>query len=369
MANTIKIFLFSLLSLLITLAVLETGLRVCAPQDCIQPMMAQMDPEIIYTLTPNHSACLKGTSTRMYRLTTNRLGLRDRDIPTNKPPNTFRIMLLGDSLSMGEGVQLEETYIEQLETMLKGQSPLPIETINAAIRGYGTDQELILFQRLGRKFHPDLVILAFYLGNDIDDNWEGGLFKLEKGVLTQQTPNARTSLKFKYFSIQSRLQNTLGYSFLMAHSHLANWLRLRYARLVYHSVFKGTKKAFENTPQDNQPRFQLTMAILDEWNTAVRQAGAQPFMLIVPRRQELELLRASQPGNQLKLDREVEKYCRNARIPFLNLTDVLRQLPGDLESLYLEHGSGYFNPRGHAVIAQALVNVLRANALLPSSTR
>ena len=138
------------------------------------PMPAMADSELIYRLPANTKSYLKGTSVRWFHLETNSLGLRDSEHDLQKAPGTFRVLLLGDSMSMAEGVELTETYIKQFEKKANEQAlGKKVETINAAIRGYGNDQEVVLFERIGMQFQPDLVILAFFEGNDFDDNRQG----------------------------------------------------------------------------------------------------------------------------------------------------------------------------------------------------
>src|SRR5262249_47909045 len=42
-----------------------------------------------------------------------------------------------------------------------------IEVINVGRNGTSTIRELDLYEQIGRRFQPDLVILAYYLGNDL----------------------------------------------------------------------------------------------------------------------------------------------------------------------------------------------------------
>ncbi|MBU1849701.1 MAG: hypothetical protein KKH40_03155, partial [Nanoarchaeota archaeon] len=69
------------------------------------------------------------------------------------------------------------------------ENKLDYEVINLGVSGYGTDQELILLQKEGLKYNPDVVILGFYLENDKPDNSKellivenGELIKNEKGL-------------------------------------------------------------------------------------------------------------------------------------------------------------------------------------------
>ncbi|HEB53493.1 MAG TPA: hypothetical protein ENI87_09590, partial [bacterium] len=51
-----------------------------------------------------------------FRLRTNSLGLRGPDVAVPKPPGTFRIVMLGDSVTFGWGVDDEVTFARRLET-------------------------------------------------------------------------------------------------------------------------------------------------------------------------------------------------------------------------------------------------------------
>jgi hypothetical protein len=103
----------------------------------------------------------------------NQEGYRDIDHPVAKPPGVYRILLLGDSMSEGVEVAFQDLYWKRLESILP-QCPAfggrRIELISFAVNGYGTAQEYLTFREHGAKYRPDLVLLAFFTGNDFTDN-------------------------------------------------------------------------------------------------------------------------------------------------------------------------------------------------------
>lgn len=201
-------------------------------------MSAQAERELIYRLPPYTKSYITGTSVRSFHLETNSLGLRDSEHDFEKSSAVFRIMLLGDSIGMGEGVGLRDTFIKQLDKLAnERRQNRHIETINAAIRGYGNDQEFVLFERIGPKFHPGLVILAFFEANDFIDNRHGDIFKLDGDKLIKTLPGKENSLKFRYYSIQIKIQNLPGYRSLLGHSHLANFARARIGSYLFRWSF------------------------------------------------------------------------------------------------------------------------------------
>ena len=103
----------------------------------------------------------------------NSLGFRDKEHTLTKDSNTFRIVVLGDSFSFAQGVPFEQSFPYLLEQKLNSNPSIPekIEIINLGMWGFGTDREYLTLKYIGLKYHPDLVILAFYTGNDVRNNY------------------------------------------------------------------------------------------------------------------------------------------------------------------------------------------------------
>jgi len=98
-------------------------------------------------------------------------GLRDREHSTQKPPNTFRIAIVGDSYAEALQVPQDATFWSVMGNGLQTCSPnKQIEIINFGVSGYGTAQELITLRDQVWKYSPDLVLLAVTTSNDITDN-------------------------------------------------------------------------------------------------------------------------------------------------------------------------------------------------------
>ena len=100
---------------------------------------------------------------------TNSLGFRaTRDYDLRKSPNTFRILVLGDSVTFGHGAVHD--YPSLLEAMLKQWKPdTDWQVWNLGVPGYNTSQELAQLRELGPAYQPDLVIVGFFI-NDIIGN-------------------------------------------------------------------------------------------------------------------------------------------------------------------------------------------------------
>jgi lysophospholipase L1-like esterase len=113
-------------------------------------------------------------------------GFRDRDFgPRN--PMVCRIVSMGDSLTMGEGVRLEHTYAKVLEEELR-RSGRVLEVFNLGVSGYDTRDEVAVLNSNLARYRPDVVILGFYL-NDISrqafDDWVSSTMQKRKKTVRE----------------------------------------------------------------------------------------------------------------------------------------------------------------------------------------
>jgi lysophospholipase L1-like esterase len=121
------------------------------------------DPHLSFVHAPNRSAFLMGAPVSI-----NSHGLRDREYSEAKPAGVYRIMMLGDSTTLGWGVRQEDTAAKFLERKLNANPPPgynKVEVLNAGVGNYDTVQEVTYYETRGRAFHPDLVILVFFIND------------------------------------------------------------------------------------------------------------------------------------------------------------------------------------------------------------
>jgi len=100
-------------------------------------------------------------------------GLRDREHAIAKPPRTLRIAILGDSFAEAFQLPVDKTFWTVLGDRLQACPAVAgrqVEIINFGVGGYGTAQELITLRHFAWKYTPDIVLLAFFTGNDLRNN-------------------------------------------------------------------------------------------------------------------------------------------------------------------------------------------------------
>ncbi len=102
----------------------------------------------------------------------NSFGFHSKEYPFEKPKNTFRIVILGDSFVEAAQVPLEKTFFVQLEEKLNEMSTgtQRYEVIALGKSGHGTLKNLVFAREYGLKFQPDLIIENF-ITNDLEEDF------------------------------------------------------------------------------------------------------------------------------------------------------------------------------------------------------
>jgi hypothetical protein len=142
---------------------------------------------------------------------TNSHGFRDGEHSVDKKEGVLRILLLGDSFMEALQVEFSDAFPALLERELGARLGCPVEVINAGVSGWGTDDEVTYLTRKGREFHPDVVLFAVTLHNDISDNLEGRYHTEEQGKLIDKPLYVTPTLT--HLGLEAR-------SYLASHSHL-----------------------------------------------------------------------------------------------------------------------------------------------------
>lgn len=116
-------------------------------------------PAIGHEHTPGTRAHLMGADVAI-----SSQGLRDREFSATPPPGRTRILMLGDSLTFGWGVEGHETYSKRVENMLL-KSGRDVEVINAGVGNYNTEMEVAYFLERGASFKPHHVVLNYFIND------------------------------------------------------------------------------------------------------------------------------------------------------------------------------------------------------------
>ena len=325
--------------LLVPLVCGEIFVRLFIPQ-WIMPRFVESAPWGIRKNLPDVDG-IHDTPEFKYPVRTNSQGFRgNREFESMPAPNAYRIVILGDSVSFGYGVEEEKTFSAVLERKLRVIG-VNAEVINMSVSGFGTAEQLIQYENVGMKYHPQLVILGYFT-NDPLNNAVSRLYDVQDGKLIRQKTNFQPGI-----IIRDRLHKVPFYTFLSQHSHLLNFFREKISGIIL-------RKYAKNAVEDARPGVSglsgkekvLTVLLLSELAQKVTASGAKFIVVDIP-------------------DKDLDPNLPREGLKGLDLTivDVVGALDAAAKSgekLYYDVDS-HPNSKGHEIIAQEIFNKIRVH--------
>lgn len=378
------------MGLLFALLVLEVGIRWL---HLVPDRFWEPDPVLGVRLTPGaHGWWTQEDREFLVPVQVNREGLRDVEHEYTKPADVFRILVLGDSFVEAMHVPLEATFTRQLQARLAGDHAAnKIEVIGAGVSGYGTASELLYFEREGKRYQPDLVLLAFYPGNDVKNN----------------SPTLEDTLKPVYGS-DGALQKVVGqqtkpqlggWRGLVARSAAYHYFRqvllLRHPQLAHTLIQHGWLKAeaVHGAPEQDgvpvdygiyapalsppwQEAWNDTDRLLRQLHQEVTASGARFAVAVLCTRDQIypqwwqEVLAVHPHMQQQRWDLDgpqhrVQAWCVEHGVPCLALAPAFRAAAGGGESLHFHH-DGHWTAAGHRLAAAELTHFLEQEGMVPT---
>lgn len=322
--------LFSLIPLAVALALVEVGVRLFEPVETLPQMVfVEPDPDLIWRLKP--------TPTGPYQ--TNSLGFRDDELRAD--PDR-RILLLGDSVSWGDGVAREKCYPYLLEKQLTARNVgRSFEVVNTGVPGYSTFQELAVFERLGPRLQPNLVVLQFCL-NDVVERY-------------------KTVAQFggdgMFLGIDTRTTVKGAYGWLLRHSRsfaLFGGLAQKLARDS--EAYDVRKLAEESLRPELETAWQRTLAEIDGIRQLAERLETPLVLVIVPYAFQLD-----DPQGLDQPQRRLRAYATEHHV---TLVDLLPQFAAERQR-GLFKDENHFSFSGHELAAQVLADALSAELTKP----
>lgn len=282
------------------------------------------------------------------RVSLNRRGFRGRELVVPKPGGHARVVVLGDSIAFGFGVSDEQAFPELLDARPNG-----MEAGNLAVQGYGPGQELLVLLREGLRYQPDLVVLAFCLGNDFADAvlpvaLYNGLtprprFRLVRGSLVLDEAAMRPGAAARVVG------------WLSDYSHLYNRASALIAPPPAPSEESWRVRKREAL-QDEEYVLRLTVALVMEMERICREQGIGFVLASFPS----GVSYAWQPPLHSRFHESLMRVGIRL-VDFRARFADLELRPADLA---LDE-TGHLNPRGHAIAADTLEPAIAAELRQP----
>ena len=404
--KNLSYILLVLASITCSLTLLEIGVRLFMPPPPMQ--FENYDDTYVCSANtgwvgrPNYQGLLVREE-YTHQIQFNHKGMYDTDHALEKPDNTFRILWIGDSFAQALQVDETETAHQLLENLLNeklGNEQQQFEIISIGVSGWGTGQELNYYREQGRRYQADLVLLLFFIGNDVNNNLPGYALTIDGfNCFTPYYPVCDGTLDTeawsfipglapawddcnptrKWFSKGASLIQRNSYLFARIEPLLLSWQKRR----MYGKDFGLPYAALYLSDEEPEVSYgwQVTEGLLEQFNHDVHADGADFAVAMAGPHEVMKLSRLTETQRQsfyesapIFLDAQIDypnqrlsSFLDTQQIPNLDLQspmiDYIVQTDADLYLPIDRH----WTADGNRVAAELLVDWLIGAGLVEST--
>jgi lysophospholipase L1-like esterase len=338
-----KVIIFAgqtLLIFLITFVLAEITFR----------MYKQFNPTFIfYDRSYNRFRGKPGASDYGFQL--NSKGFKDLEFKSQKEPNTYRIVALGDSFAFGV-VPYQYNYLTLLEQHLNSNG-LRTEVINMGIPGIDPRDYLALLLNEGLQLQPDMVLVSFYVGNDFGDPIRVRRFKLH------EYSDVVAFIKY-VIDLNRKYQGKLIHDRPNYDDTISNFTDEAYLQIVKRSIWMYMKRARLNREFANGLGYLVRIKEVCDWNKMALKVVIIPDELQVnPALQAkvLKALKVSSDAVDFTLpNRFLQEQLQAYHIQYLDLFDEFSS--ASLQMSLYRPNDAHWNIAGNKLAADLLARYL-----------
>lgn|GEM_PF-3189169 len=344
-----------------------------------QPRLGQQDPVFGASYIPGQSA----VNEFGVKIEIGRHGFRGPTPALEKSAGTFRVVLLGDSFLHARAIPYEQVFHGLLNQRFQAGGR-PIEVINMGVEGYCTVEEYLVYHHLAKKYRPDLVILFFYVGNDLGDNYPPRPHRPGFRLIAGR-------LEYVPFEVKGRRRNLVR-DFCRRHVRIYSYLPdlVRKAANVWSARLSDQtqKRRFEEQSRQFEQgadvgttqmvlkedrlgeNWRVTLALLQKLHKEVSADGSRLALCVLPTVTQIydeywELLRRTYKDfdtlgwDRFKPQKILERFAQEQGIIYIPFSKIMAERVQETGEMYYLPGDYHFNALGHALLAEVLAPVLQ----------
>lgn len=328
---------------------------------------------------------IPGQITDSSGMRTNSRGFRDRERTIARASTAVRTVAIGDSFTWASGVRYDESFITLVERGLH-RANVESEVINVGQVGYQPEDYLSLLKSHALAYQPDLVLLNFFIGNDlmpaqgaqivvaghrhrvhINGNWFHDHLSWDHWYLSHDlhyawilmTERVRLAMGMSAFGMFStgQGQSDAGESSVS----FPGW-SARYVRMIQGMGDQFLKR---DTPAF-LARWNETKGILEQFNGVLQERGIPWVLVLLPAEEQVDeglkqlyiAMRGGMP-EQYDFDkpqRLLQEWGGERGVKIIDFTPQFRANVVH-QRLYVDNDI-HWNRNGHALAAQILIQEL-----------
>lgn len=328
-----------------------------------------LDPVVHHRLVPGSESEFR-TREFHYVQTVNSSGLRGPEIAATKPPDTYRILVLGDSFVMGKGVADDEPFPRLIGERLEGADGEAVQVLNAGVDSYTPLLSYLQLRYRLEGLEPDLVILALDMSDLVQEQAYRRLADFDdagRPLAVDGTGEVRRkpSLRLRDWLYENTYLTRLALYFLQrrgpdaAALTVENTVAMASPELLAHTLER------DRTDRDQQwdDLFESVGLIRDR----AREIGADFLLVVYPWGHQVGPGEWSAgrinfiPADAEISDRSLRQIHRRSEALGIELLDAFpRFRDADTDEPLFYDVDMHFTPAGHRLLADALVERLAA---------
>jgi len=335
-----------------------------------------------YALRPGAEGWNVGEHENYVRI--NSRGQHDREHDLNRPVNTIRVAILGDSVTEAMQIPLEKAYFSEIERELNAalaKDGQKVEVLSFGVGGYGLGPQYLTLKEQVWRYDPQIILAVAPIDGLIlrssrrlypGDSFGAPFFDLHSGELRPDSQSERRWADFVPPSQKQMLSaNLMNQSCLLS---LFNSARAKAWNDV--NQWESASHAKAESPSSLPADYWLTYPFLGPANPELKDAFKTAKALLLAMRDEAAshhaefwLFFQKQLGVEtlFRTDRLICDFASDNEIPHLALAPELARLAAE-RSLTL-HGfkgtpknSGHMNELGHQIVGRIMAEELRDNS-------
>lgn len=340
-------------------------------------ILAKFDTEVNDVFDPDLGwAYRPGYRGKLY--SNNSVGLRGtREYELVPPEPIVRIAAFGDSFVYGSEVGDEDVWTHRLEELLPN-----VEVLNFGVGGYGTDQAFLRYQKQGKEYGNDIVLIGFmtvnlrrnvnvyrrFISTDAHVHVKPRFRLGDNGELVLVPMPIESLEDYRRYYDRPELITELGeldYSYrpFVYENPLYDWSAS--VRLLAQILELGSRKLLSNRRlykdgelNPGSEAFKVTLRILQEFAAEVEADGAIPIVLMFPGYDALK----DEPSRRHKYYQPLMSAARDVGIRVADLASAFEDERVTRDTHY--QGGGHYSPYSNSLVARYLASYLRETRLL-----
>jgi lysophospholipase L1-like esterase len=333
----------------------------------------QPDSLLGYGLVPNKHYWIKRENDHPIVGKINKYGWRDKDWSIQKPKNTFRIAVLGDSFVEALQVEQEYTFLYLLENTLNKEFSCKVELMNFGRSGFTQSEELLVLKHYVSAFAPDMVLLFFFPGNDITD--------ISKDTTSDRMRPFYTNSNEGELILDTSFSNTTQYkikclvNFFKQHSMLVSYFcdiynRYKINRLTQNGSLEGLDATYSlctSHPSEIYIKnYLLNKALIYDMSRYCKDRTID-FMLVcldLPTYKiaiEEKYKKLYPSFNSFFFEDDLRAFSSSINIEYTGLQRAFRKAyENNKVAFHFGNDDGHYNYKGHRLVAKTLLPKLKS---------